>query len=142
VDLYRQDISLALLRVLNNPEADVLVVECLPSRLPKLVKLIRVAALPYRPSSTIDLDREAVVGVLGHGDISPIAIITTIAVGGVLYAFVIASYVDVVIRVEEEVVLMLRAIASVTIIVEVEAIVRILIYLIRFPKRVFAGFAL
>ena len=124
VDLHRQEVSLTRLRVLDDPEADVLVTECfvLPSRLPKLVEL-RVAALPYRPSSTVDLDREAVVSILGHGDISPVAVVTAIAVGSRLRAFVVGSCVVIIVKVEEEIVLVLRAVTGVAIIIELETVV-------------------
>ena len=170
VDLYYQEVSLALLRVLNNLEVDILVIEyfILPSRLPKLVKLIRVAALPHQPSSTINLDHKVVVGILSYSNIRLVAIITAIAVSSRLRAIVISSYVvgggsgggggSIIIRVEEEVVLILRAITSVAIIIELEAIVRIILFvviyilsllaslilicLLYFPERVFASFTL
>jgi hypothetical protein len=123
LNLHRQEVSLPLLRVLDDPKADVLVTECFapPYRLPGLVKLARIAVLSHPPSSSVDLYRVAVVGVLRYSDIGPVAVIAAIAAGGLVCAFVgeviLAGGLVVVVRVEEEVVVVLKATTSIAIIV-------------------------
>jgi hypothetical protein len=109
VDLYCQKVSLPLLRVLDNPEADILVTEyfTLPYRLPRLVELACIAVLPYRQSSPVYLYWVAVVGVLRYSNIGPVTAVATIAAGALVRAFVgevILAGGFVVIRVEEEVI--------------------------------------
>jgi hypothetical protein len=160
MDLYYQDILLILFRVPNNPEADILIIEyfILPSYLPNLIEFIRTTALLYRPSSTINLNYKVVINILGYSNISPITIITTITVGSLLYTFIICSYIIIIIRIEKEIILIFRAITSITIIIKLEAVIRIILFiiiytryllilfilicLISFPKRVFTSFAL
>jgi hypothetical protein len=163
VDLHRQEVSLPRLRVLDNPKADVLVTECFAPwyRLLGLVELACIAVLPYRPTSPVDLYRVAVVGVLRHGDIGPVAAVAAIAAGALVRAFVgkvILAGGVVVIRVEEEVIVVLRATTGIAIIVVLQVIISVGTFVVMlisflsrppmldglfcFPKRVFAGFAL
>lgn len=164
VDLYRQEVLLPLLWVLDDPKADVLVTErfALPYRLPRLGELARIAVLPHRPSSPVDLYQVAVVSVLRHSDISPVATIATITAGALVHAFIREAILVgglVVVRVKEDVIVILRTTTtSIAIIVILQAIVSVGTFVVMclsslsrpsmldrlfcFPKRVFAGFAL
>ena len=162
VDLYRQEVSLPLFRVLDDPKADVLVTErfALPYHLPGLGELARIAVLPYRPSSPVDHYRVVVVGVLRYSDIGPVA---TIAAGALVRAFIGEAILVgglVIVRVEDDVIVVLRTTTttSIAIIVVLQAIVSVSTFIVMcisslsrpsmlnrlfyFPKRVFASFTL
>ena len=146
-----------LLWVLDNPEIDVLITEyfVFPSYFPKLIELVHSIALLYPLSSTInlDLDHKVVIGIISYSNISLIVVITIIVVGSLFRIFV-----NVIIRVEENVILVFRTVISIVVIVKLKTIVCstfffiinilfllilcIFVQLICFFKKVFTNFIL
>ena len=117
---------------------------------------------PLSSTIDLDLDREVVVSIIGHGNISLIIVVATIVVGSLLHTSIGGDgsviVVSIIVRVEEDIALILRAITSIVVIIKLKTVVRstlfliidilsllmshILVQLIRLPKKVFTGFAL
>lgn len=88
--------------------------------LPGLVKLARIAILPHWPSSLVNLYQVAVISILYYNNISPVAAIAAIAAGALVCAFVkeaipVGNFI--IVRIKEEVIVILRATISIAIII-------------------------
>jgi hypothetical protein len=163
VDLHGQQVSLPRLRVLHDPETDVLVTErlVLPPRLLELARLGVVRVLAERLSTLVELGRVALARILGHGDICPVAVVAAIRAAVPVHVFVGGAVVArIVLRVEEDIVVRSRVIASVAVVIALGLVVGVGVAIIvvftmrRLPRvcllaglfslaeRVFTGFAL
>jgi hypothetical protein len=111
---------------LHNLEIDVLVIKrlVLPPRLLELARLGVVRVLAERLSTLVELGRVALAHILGHGDICPVAIIAAIRVAMPVHVFVSGAVVArIVLKVEEDIVVKSRVIASVAIIIALGLVV-------------------
>jgi hypothetical protein len=91
-----------------------------------LPKLVSVIVLPHHLSRPVDLHRVAVVSVLCHSNIYPVAAVTAIAVGALARVFVeggilVGGFVVNVVIVKGVIAVVLRIITSVAIIVVLES---------------------
>ena len=163
VNLYSQNVSLPLLRVLYNPETDILVIEylILPLCLLELVRLHIVRVLLEGLFTLIQLGHVTLVRILHYSNIYPVTIITTIRIAVPVHIFVNSTIITpIVLKIEEDIVIGSRIVANITVVIALRLVISISIAIIiiitmrRLPRvylltslfslteRVFTGFAL
>jgi hypothetical protein len=130
VNFHRQEVSLSLLRILHYLEANVLIAEYFtrPFPFPELVNCGIIIALWFRSPKLVELSHVIIIKILYYYDIRLFGSITAIIIE------VVSILVNIIIRIKEAVDIAIvfkpRPILSGAIIIEIEASVIIIFFII------------